>query len=118
MIPWIFFFETTLIFKGQDPTTKEYWRRLHEKSAEVVKDLELDQIHYEDFDPAGMVLIQKLLKAGFSCRQINCISPLIRQGFSYESLVKCFGVKQSVKEMEDFVGRVIKYGLKESEVLV
>lgn len=95
-------------FTGQDPTTQEYWKQLHIQSELTLKEERKRRLNYDDYNEKEILVIQKLRNCGFSFRQINSLSPLIRNGYSCEQIMEYFGKHLDPIEMESFVERLLK----------
>ena len=95
-------------FNGRDPTTKEYWRQLHKRSEQVLKEQEKNRLDYDSFNEKEILEVQKLRNLGFSFRQINSLAPLVRAGYRCDEIKEYFGTHLNPGEIERFVDRLLK----------
>ena len=112
-------FKSKKEFIGHDPTTKEYWKQLHIQSQKVMKEAEKNRLDYDSFNEKEILVVQRLRNSGFSFRQINSLSPLIRKGYSCDMIKEYFNDRLDTEEIELFVSRLLKQKsdvLYESEV--
>lgn len=101
-------FKSKQDFKGQDPTTKEYWKQLHIQSENVLKELNKSKLDYNSFNEKEILEVQKLRNTGFSLRQINSLGPLIRNGYSCEDIREYFNERLDVSEIDSFVNCLLE----------
>jgi hypothetical protein len=95
-------------FSGRDPTTQEYWKQLRINSQKVLKEVERSKLDYDSFTEKEILVVQRLRNLGFSHRQINSLSPLIRDGYSCEKIKEYFNERMDIGEIDDFVRRLLK----------
>jgi type IV secretion system protein VirD4 len=93
---------------GQDASTKEFWRKIFEVTAQTLADAKKNALDLDLYNDEQLIIVQRLRNAGFEPVQINGLNDLIMANYSFEDIVKYFGVNMTVKEIEDFAGRLAK----------
>ena len=93
---------------GNDATTKEFWTNLYKCTERLLAEDRRNALDLDSYDSQQMIVVQRLRNAGFEPVQINGLNGLIRSNYSFEEIVKYFGIHMSPNEIEEFAERFTK----------
>ena len=94
-------------FIGSDPTTRTYWKNLHDYSDQVLEEEKKQQLSFDKYVDSQIMIVQQLRNNGFSIAQIGALESLIMNGYKYEDITKYFNPDMTTWDISDFVVRLI-----------
>lgn len=99
--------------RGQNATTKQFWKDLHQLTEEAMTRQKANEIDYDLYSVEQMKVIQKLRNMQFSVAQIKAMNGLILSDYPLEDILEYFGNHMSETQIKEFSDRLVNIREKE-----